>query len=280
MDIYDTTQDILRLIDESSSDAYIYFYEMVSSILFELKESWINGFHDKTDEQLASSSRSLKRICKHMAGRQYSIEYEAGRLSGIVESFEALFRQELETYAIDATLAELLSRSKPASKHVLKVLYEARKEDPWVSNSKLAEICDQSPSALSNIMKRLVQAHAIDYVKEGRIVSYRLTPAGIRYYENSIKHAAIDTFAGGLDHLIDKTDIIQDMIEEVLQQQKRQTQSISKIENRLPLYKSIDRNASQNKISYLVYANASTSKFDNSEPSLENESNITYDGIA
>ena len=280
MNVDEKTQNLLELIDTSSSDAYMIMYEMVSSVLYELTTSWLNDFHDKTDKQLASSSRILKRICKRMDGAQYSLEYEAGRLSGVIESFEVLFRQEQESYAIDATLSELLSRSKPASKRVLQILFESQKDDCWVSNSELAAKCEQSPSALSNIMKRLVQVHAVDYFKEGRNISYRLTPAGKRYYEKNIKPSATNALAKDLDYLKEKSDNLHFLMMEVLQQQKRQTRSISNIEHGLPFYKSRDANASKNIILQYNDNNASTSKLDFSESSPGIESNATRESIA
>jgi hypothetical protein len=73
-------------------------------------------------------------------------------------------------------MADYLSQSKPSSRHVLCILFEASVDDSWVPNATLEKDCSLSRSSLSNIMKRLVQAKAVEFYKEGRTVSYPPPP--------------------------------------------------------------------------------------------------------
>ena len=233
-----TNEDInqlLELFDKSKLGAYKVVYETASSALNELAKSWSEDTHDITDGQLTIYSRLLTRLTGKLDGGGYSIEYEVGRLSGIIESFERLYHEEKESLIIDAALTELLSHSKPASRLVLRVLYESRDHNEWIRNAVLEEKCSQTKSALSNIMRRLVQAHAVDYFKEGKYISYRLSPAGKRYYERK----ALSSMAhkeGTLNDIREGMSSILDIVTTMQSQMVQQTDSIQQLKSVLPQY--------------------------------------------
>ena len=218
----DEIKDLLLLIETNERDAYKTLYETNMSALHELAESWSEEAHETTDQQLTLLSRLLRRICRRLDGGDSTLEYETGKLCGIVEAFEFLYRREKETKLIDASLAELLSRSKPSSKRILQILYEARNDNEWIANKMLEDKCSLKPNALSNIMKRLVQAQAVTFSKEGRNVSYRITPAGTRYYEQKIAPESNNAILQGLDEV--KREIAE--MRETLSEQNRNSYAI------------------------------------------------------
>ena len=208
METNETHAQLLSAISKSGPDAYKALYEAADSSLYELAASWSKESHDKTYKLLTMWSRLIRRINKRLNGADSTIDYEAGRLSGIIEVFEYLHRQEEETKRIDSVISELLSSSKPSSKRILHILYEAGKNDDWVTNAELIKQTSLASNALSNIMKRLVTSNAVELIREGRTVSYRITSAGKRYYENYLASSMNQNLSGGYEAVSEKLDSI------------------------------------------------------------------------
>lgn len=226
----ETHERLLTLVSKNEPDAYKAIYDAVTSALLELTDSWSEGSHEMTDRQLTEWSRLARRICSRLDGRDYSVEYEAGRLSGIVEAFEYLYKQEEDTKVIDTVIAKSLSSSKPASKQVLHILFEAGKDDEWVSNARLEKECLLKPNALSNIMKRLIQANAAESIREGRTVSYRISSAGKRYCENNPSLLMKTENAQELRELSLQVEAIREMLDEMNKKRIRTVADTNNIE--------------------------------------------------
>lgn len=223
-------ESLLQLLDALDNigeyRAYKSLYEAVSSALSELTDSYLEKRQDQTNALLMIWSRLLKHICARLDGDDCSIVYEAGRLCGIVSVIEYLFRKEQEFLSIDAAMAELLSKSKPASRRILYILFESSQEEEWVSKHTLEKKSSQSQTALSNIMKRLIRAQAVDFYKDGREVKYRLTSAGKRYYEKSISPSMNSPINRQLNDISDKIDCMQNSISELSEQINQQAHTI------------------------------------------------------
>lgn len=231
----ETYTQLLTMISKNEPSAYQVLYEAVTSTLHELAKSWSENSHDITDKQLTVESRLSKRIRHELNDRGYSIEYEAGRLSGIVEAFEYLYRASEDIKIIDDTLSKSLSNSKPASKTIIRILYKSSKGDEWVSNARLASECSQSASALSNIMKRLIQAGAVEFLKEGRTISYRITAAGKRYYENMRSSQVEDSIACEIEELKEKTEELQKTLDSLLTKPEQKQNFTYRVRNLIGL---------------------------------------------
>lgn len=251
---------LLSLMRDHNPEAYKAIYELNISAQFEFISSWTEGKHEKTSLQLTRLSRIYRQIYKQLGGDAYTFCFEVGKFCGYIETFENLLKKEQEILQIDCTLAELLSRGKPASKLVLRILFEAPEDNPWVPNSVLEKKCAQSPSALSNIMKRLVQAQAVDYYKEGRTVRYRLSPAGKRYYKEKIQSSLNMDVVKQLNRLIDQTDVMTGALFEMKQEISEQTHSINHIEYNLASYKRKESFDKQNSIGTLRIKDGTESK--------------------
>lgn len=221
---------------DNTDEYYTYktIYEAASSALSELEDSYMNYCWDQTDTLLGIWSRLLRQICKRLNGDEYSSAYEAGKLCGIISTFESLYRKEQDVRIINAAMSELLSKSKPASRRILQILYESGKEKEWISNQELLEITSQQKTSLSNIMKRLVQAQAVDFYKDGRKICYRLTPAGKRYYEENISSSMSNPPDRMFNAINEKIDDIKTSILELSDRIKRQEDTIGDINRKLP----------------------------------------------
>ncbi|MDO4413651.1 MAG: hypothetical protein Q4C20_01095 [Erysipelotrichaceae bacterium] len=218
METNETHALLLSAVSEAGSDAYKALYEAAESSLYELASSWSKESHDKTYKLLTMWSRLIRRINRRLNGGDSTVDYEAGRLSGIIEVFEYLYRQEEEIKRIDSAISELLSSSKPSSKRILHILYEAGKNYDWVTNAELIKQTSLASNALSNIMKRLVTSNAVELIREGRTVSYRITPAGKRYYENYLASSMNHDLSGGYDVVSEKLDSILEHLNEPMNQ--------------------------------------------------------------
>jgi predicted transcriptional regulator len=226
--------------------AYRDFFENNSSVLKELVRSWTDGHYEQTNQKLTTLSRWYRKIHKQLNAQTYTIEFEAGRLCGIIEAFDGLYQYELEIRQIDAAMADYLSQSKPSSRHVLCILFEASVDDSWVPNATLEKDCSLSRSSLSNIMKRLVQAKAVEFYKEGRTVSYRLTSSGKRYYQKNILSTAKRDSSSDLHQMNEKLDLLANEVTGVKEILKNQYASITRIERNLPFIKQTYAHAMEN----------------------------------
>jgi predicted transcriptional regulator len=240
---YQPTTDEIR---DRHPAAYRDFFENNTSVLKELVRNWIDGQFEQTNQKLTTLSRWYRKIHKQLNAQTYTIEFEAGRLCGIIEAFDGLYQYELEIRQIDAAMADYLSQSKPSSRHVLCILFEASVDDSWVPNATLEKDCSLSRSSLSNIMKRLVQAKAVEFYKEGRTVSYRLTSSGKRYYQKNILSTAKRDSSSDLHQMNEKLDLLANEVTGVKEILKNQYASITRIERNLPFIKQTYAHAMEN----------------------------------
>ena len=240
-------EKLLYCLDNTDEyHTYKTVYEAASSALSELEDSYIKNCYDQTDILLGTWSRLLKQICKRLNGEDYSTVYEVGKLCGIISTFESLYRKEQDARIINAAIAESLRNSKTASRRILQLLYESGQEKEWVSNHELLEITSQQKSALSNIMKRLIQAQAVDFYKDGRKVYYRLTPSGKKYYEGNISPSRSNPSDRMLSAINEKMDDIQNSISELSDQINRQADTIGDIKRNLSMNIAYNKSAMQN----------------------------------
>ena len=258
---YERERLLQLLAGEDEYSAYQAMFEAAASALTELEGYYAEKRHDQIDSLLTVWSRLLEHICFQLDGEDHSIVFEAGKLCGIISTFECLFRKEQQYLIIDAAIAELLSNSKPASKQILRILYEAQQNEEWVPRSTLIKKSEQSQNSLSNIMKRLLRAQAVDFYKEGKEVSYRLTAAGIRYYEKNISPSMNDPAAMELGLLREEINGMKNTISGLAEQMNRQTSTIGEIKRNLIYHLEYDKSALQNNIDHSDYGDTELAVF-------------------
>lgn len=168
---------------------------IVAEGIREMKElffsSWIAGQEDDVEELLAIGHQRIKRGLRDHPEWKDSMAYQIGMLNGIVSAYDGLLQEKREQRAIDQHVRQVLHNSGPVSKKVFIKLISLNSKNEWISHKELASDVGTSESSLSNIMKRLVNARAVEAERIGKRTIYHITPAGERYY--SEKYSKLNT---------------------------------------------------------------------------------------
>ena len=196
--------------DTEKEKAFARFYQ---DSVYELLKSWDSGDRSLFEKNLRSCSNEFRKAKKKLPINESSLDYVAGKFSGMLESFIKLFQLEEEKAAIDDVIKEKLLTGYKSSKRIMGILYQSYLSDTWITHAALSKQGRISISALSNMMKKFISVHAVEFFKEGRTVSYRLSPAGVRFCRKaglSEEDQKIST-----EDLIDIVNVMNDKINEL-----------------------------------------------------------------
>ncbi len=144
--------------------------------------------HDFQELLLANIQKNIR--LRNLYGNELDkISFHLGELEGMTLVFKELHRAEEEKREIVFSVA---CQSKKTAE-ILQCLYE-HNGGTGMRHGELAETVGQTDSALSNIMKRILQSGAVEASRTGRNTFYTLTTAGERFcLEQSKKRELAET---------------------------------------------------------------------------------------
>ena len=151
-----------------------------------LQAAWNEKFDDFSDI-LAVCSQQMRRARAELPQWETDASYAVGRLAGALEIYISLYQADQEIKRIDSILQKELKNSRQTTKKILEVLYEAPEGSNWLTHTELAKASKTSVSSLTNIMKRLIPALAVESVRNGQFIRYHITEAGKRFYEGTLR---------------------------------------------------------------------------------------------
>lgn len=184
--------------------------EGVNEIQDKLLSLWDNSRDSSFEDFLDLGFQRLKRSRRDIPKWRESTVYQIGMLEGILSTFDRLLQEAKDRSAIDQNVKQTLRNSGPVAKKIFSKLFSLSETDEWIGHKELAISVETSDSSLSNIMKRLVIARAVDSERVGKNVNYRITPAGKRYYIEKLSkqrpEEMLDSVLVGFSQLSQKID--------------------------------------------------------------------------
>lgn len=165
----------LEEINVDTRDLDRYYRDTV----YELIQRWSSGDLDAIRKSLQYYSDEAGKMKKTQQPNEDSLDYAAGRLSGMLDAFVRIYQTEKERADIDAVV-----KNDPAAEKVLDILSTKPVSGGWITYAALDRKTGWSGSDLLDTLKALINVGAVEFFQEKNDLdfsSFRLTPAGKRY---------------------------------------------------------------------------------------------------
>ena len=148
----------------------------------ELLERWLNDEAEDFLNYIRINAQQSERSRRVISNEIDKLSYYLGIFEGMIRILGDISQTENERDAI----TKLIAAQSPRTSQILYCLYENNKGH-GMRHGELATAVGQSESALSNIMKRILQSGAVEVSRTGKNTFYTLSLAGQRYCESNGK---------------------------------------------------------------------------------------------
>lgn len=188
-------KNIYLEIKQKNTNAIATYVEKIKK---EFLKRWLDEERTDFGQFVAINAQHNERYQNLLSEDLHQLSFYLGSLKGMTDIFKELYRADCGREEIIRTLAA----QSPRTAQILHCLYENNGGN-GMRHKELAETVGQSDSALSNIMKRIVQSGAVDVSRSGKNTFYTLSTIGERYCsDNERKDGVSQIILQKLDQLL------------------------------------------------------------------------------
>lgn len=135
----------------------------------------------KALEELLEKELLVNTYCFEKVQMKFPIQFGVGFFAGVLKMIKVIVKENYKQLNVQNCLNHMEWENIP---HVAQIL-ETISKRPRIQHANLAETIGISTGTLSGLMKRLVDAGLVTFIRSGKFKYYILTSVGEKYYRQN-----------------------------------------------------------------------------------------------